>query len=142
MTNSKITIYKKRIYFADTDVTGFVYHAKWLEWMEAVRMEMLEKKGISIDELHQRGILIVVREIICKYLSPIKLGQFVETKAWIKNIGGPSLLIKYEIWNQSENKKAGEASSLIVFIDAEKGKPIKIPSDVKNLIAEEVLLVI
>lgn len=129
---NKITIYKKRIYFVDTDVTGFVYHARWLEWMEAVRMEMLEKKGISIDRLHKRGILIVVREINCKYLSPIKLGQFVETRAWIENIGGPSLLIKYEIWNQSESIKAGEASSLIVFIGAERGKPIRIPEDVKR----------
>lgn len=128
----EITIYKKRIYFSDTDVTGFVYHAKWLEWMEAVRLEMLEKRGISINDLHKSGILIVVGEINCKYLSPIKLGQTVETRAWIENVGGPSLLIRYEIWNLSEEKKAGEATSLIVFIDAQKGKPIRIPDNVRG----------
>lgn len=125
-----ITTYKKRIYFSDTDVTGFVYHAKWLEWMEAVRLEMLEERGISIHDLHKNGILIVLSEVNCKYLSPIKLGQFVETKAWIDNIGGCSLLIYYEIWNQSENKKAGESSSLLAFIDAEKSKPIRIPKNI------------
>lgn len=131
MLNSGITVFKKRIYFSDTDVTGFVYHAKWLEWMEAVRLEMLEQRGISIDDLHKNGIFIVVREINCKYLSPIKLSQTVETRAWIENVGGPSLLIKYEIWNLSEEKKAGEASSLVVFIGADKGKPIKIPQNVR-----------
>src|SRR3990167_4464388 len=131
MLNSGIKVFKKRIYFSDTDVTGFVYHAKWLEWMEAVRLEMLEQRGISIDDLHKNGIFIVVREINCKYLSPIKLSQTVETRAWIENVGGPSLLIKYEIWNLSEEKKAGEASSLVVFIGADKGKPIKIPQNVR-----------
>ena len=139
MVNS-VTIYKKRIYFVDTDVTGFVYHAKWLEWMEAVRMEMLESKGIKVEKLFERNITVVVREISCKYLSPIKLGQTVETRAWIEKIGGPSLLIKYEIWNQSENKKAGEASSLIVFIDIKKSKPIRIPEDVKRGISVEIPL--
>lgn len=44
-----------RVYFEDTDLTGIVYHANYLRYMERARTEMLRLCGIIHSELMAEG---------------------------------------------------------------------------------------
>jgi acyl-CoA thioester hydrolase len=63
-----------RVYFEDTDLSGIVYHANYLRYMERARSDMLRAVGID-----QRGALesgegvYAVAELGIKYRAPAKL---------------------------------------------------------------------
>jgi acyl-CoA thioester hydrolase len=65
-----------RVYFEDTDVSGVVYHANYLKYMERARSDMLRAAGID-----QRGAIeggegvYVVAELDIKYRAPAKLDE-------------------------------------------------------------------
>ncbi len=63
-----------RVYFEDTDVSGVVYHANYLKYIERARSDMLRAAGID-----QRGAIesgegvYVVADLEIKYRSSAKL---------------------------------------------------------------------
>ena len=44
-----------RVYFEDTDLTGIVYHANYLKYMERARTEMLRLAGVIHTEMLADG---------------------------------------------------------------------------------------
>ena len=51
-----------RVYFADTDAAGIVYHAAYLEFAERARTEMMRLAGFDHLDLRARyGLLLGVR---------------------------------------------------------------------------------
>ena len=48
---------EKRIYYHDTDAGGVVYYGNYLKYLEESRTEFLEKKGLSVTQLHRAGFL-------------------------------------------------------------------------------------
>jgi acyl-CoA thioester hydrolase len=44
-----------RVYFEDTDLTGIVYHANYLRYMERARTEMLRLAGVIHTEMMAEG---------------------------------------------------------------------------------------
>ena len=44
-----------RVYFEDTDLTGIVYHANYLRYMERARTEMLRLTGVIHTEMMAAG---------------------------------------------------------------------------------------
>ncbi len=49
-----------RIYYADTDAGGVVYHATYLSFLERGRTEFLRDRGLSVGELQDRGFIFPV----------------------------------------------------------------------------------
>ena len=45
--------YVLRVYFEDTDLTGVVYHANYLRFMERARSDMLLAAGIDQRAVHE-----------------------------------------------------------------------------------------
>ncbi len=48
-------LFPVRVYFEDTDLTGIVYHANYLRFMERARSEMLRGLGIEGQALMDTG---------------------------------------------------------------------------------------
>ncbi|HEX8556087.1 MAG TPA: thioesterase family protein, partial [Sphingomonas sp.] len=48
-------LFPVRVYFEDTDLSGVVYHANYLRWMERARSAMLRLAGIDQRAFHQAG---------------------------------------------------------------------------------------
>ncbi len=63
-----------RVYFEDTDLSGVVYHANYLRWMERARSEMLRLAGID-----QRGVweagggAYAIADLRIRYVAPARL---------------------------------------------------------------------
>lgn len=123
---------ERKIYLADTDATGFAYYARYLEWMESGRMDMLESTGIGLRELQQRGLNAVIRKVECSYRSPLRLGDTVKIECSITELGKASIEVGYRFINQSSSSDAGTGSVSIVFIDALTVRPTKIPEDLRK----------
>lgn len=65
-----------RVYFEDTDLTGVVYHANYLRFMERARSDMLLAAGIDQRLAQQRGEgAYAVRGLAIRYRAPARLGD-------------------------------------------------------------------
>jgi len=72
------------VYFADTDLSGVVYHANYLRWFEQARSELLRLLGIEQRSVQEAGEgAYAVADLTVRYLLPARLDDVVviETRA-------------------------------------------------------------
>lgn len=63
-----------RVYFEDTDLSGVVYHANYLRYMERARSDMLRLAGIDQRAFNDAGEgAYAVTDLTIKYRAPAKL---------------------------------------------------------------------
>jgi len=55
---------EKRIYYHDTDAGGVVYYGNYLKYLEESRTEFLEKKGLSVTQLHNLGFFTLCANVL------------------------------------------------------------------------------
>ena len=72
-----------RVYFEDTDLSGVVYHANYLRFMERARSDMLRLAGVDQRAAHEAGEgAYAVASLAIRYAAPARLDDalVVETK--------------------------------------------------------------
>lgn len=57
MDNMKIHTMKQKVYYADTDAYGVVWHGAYLRWLEAARVELCEAMGLNLIDLKTMTLL-------------------------------------------------------------------------------------
>src|SRR5436309_10337667 len=63
-----------RVYFEDTDLSGVVYHANYLRYMERARSDMLRVAGIDQRAAHEAGEgAYAVTDIAIRYAASARL---------------------------------------------------------------------
>lgn len=63
-----------RVYFEDTDLSGVVYHANYLRYMERARSDMLRIAGIDQRAAHEAGQgAYAVTDIAIRYAASARL---------------------------------------------------------------------
>ena len=65
-----------RVYYADTDAYGVVWHGAYLRWLEAGRIEFTDKvMGLDLKQMQEDGCLLPVVELNIKYKVSAKLDE-------------------------------------------------------------------
>lgn len=66
-----------RVYYSDTDAGGIVYHAKYLDFAEHARTEMLRSVSVGrlgqVELMAQKRIAYVVKSVSVEYHTPALL---------------------------------------------------------------------
>ena len=68
----------QRVYYEDTDFSGFVYHARYLHFFERGRTDYIRLLGVSQGALHAQGdpaeaVAFVVRRMEIDFKSPARM---------------------------------------------------------------------
>lgn len=68
-------VFNVRVYYSDTDCGGIVYHARYLDFAEHARSEMLRTAlpEMSQNEMKDDGMIFVIRSIKIDYKKPAYL---------------------------------------------------------------------
>ena len=92
-----------RVYFEDTDFSGFCYHGSYVRFLERGRTELVRAMGISQAELHAReGFAFVVRRMTLDYLKPARMDDELEVVTRLAELRGASMILTQEIARQGE----------------------------------------
>jgi len=129
-------LYNFKIYYEDTDAGGVVYYANYLKFLERARSEAIYKLGYTNTNLKKEyGIIILVKSCNIEYKKPAIFEDILSIISTIEEITKTSFIMKQEI-------KRGEeliASSKVHLVTINsKGKPTKIPDNLKNLMDDYV----
>lgn len=119
-----------RIYYEDTDFSGFVYHARYLHFLERARTEFLRELGVdqrAMFEAPAGPSAFVVREVSIQYRSPARMDDLIEVTAELARLGGASLVMAQRI------ERGGQvlcmATIQIAFLV--KGRPSRLPPEMR-----------
>ena len=123
--------YKVRVYFSDTDAGGIAYHARYLDWAEHGRTEMLGEiyPGKSQSQLvSEDHLMIVVKSINIEYRTPAFLDDEITVLTELADIQHVSCTIRQSIMRG--DTLLSILMVRVAFIDSETKRPRKIPEDI------------
>ena len=88
-----------RVYYEDTDFSGFVYHASYLRFMERGRTELLRSLAGDQSELHRdaQGLVFVVRRMSLDFLRPAIMDDLLTVATRTRELRGASMTLSQEV---------------------------------------------
>lgn len=115
-----------RVYFEDTDLSGIVYHASYLRFMERARSDMLRVAGIDQRAHMEAGKgAYAVADLAIKYRSPAKLDDDLVVVSTVGRVGAASCVIHQRVIR--DGAILTEAVVTVALLSA-KGRPKRQPS--------------
>ena len=131
--DGKAHILPLRVYYEDTDLSGFVYHANYLRYMERGRTEFFRLAGVRqmADLEGDEPTAWAIRNVSVEFHRPARLDDNLHVRTVLTAISGARLLAHQSI-------HAGDALLTVGRIEACSitltGKPRRIRQDVRDLL--------
>lgn len=117
MENLKIHIMKQKVYYADTDAYGVVWHGAYLRWLEAARVELCEDMGLNLIDLKNNDIALPVVNLNVRYKASAKLNDNLIIETSITKYNGLSVTFSQLIKSAETQKSFIEAEIDVVAIN-------------------------
>jgi len=114
--------FEQRVYYADTDAYGVVWHGSYLRWLEKGRVELCEMFGHKLKELTEQDILLPVINLNMKYKYSARLDDDVIIETEISKFNGFSVTFKQSVKLKDSGKTCIEAEFDVVAISNSTGK--------------------
>lgn len=119
-----------RVYYADTDFSGAVYHARYLEFLERGRSDFLRLTGIHHTELEAGGtrgetLYWVVRRMEIDFRGAARIDDILTVTTRVEEVGGARIHMVQEIVRDGKTLIAAKVTAAL--INAE-GKPRRFPN--------------
>jgi acyl-CoA thioester hydrolase len=91
------------IYFEDTDLSGLVYHANYLRYMERGRSDLLACLGIDQRAALEQGVgVYAVAELAIRYRAPARFGDWLSVETRCTAVGGASVTMDQRIRREGQ----------------------------------------
>ncbi|HYZ48874.1 MAG TPA: YbgC/FadM family acyl-CoA thioesterase [Sphingomonas sp.] len=117
-----------RVYFEDTDLSGLVYHANYLRFMERARSDMLAAAGIDQRAAWEAGEgVYVIADLHIRYRSPARLDDALLVASTLERFAAASATIHQRVMLGRE--VLAEATVLAAFVAPGGGRPRRQPRD-------------
>ena len=110
------------------DVYGHVNNTRYLEFLEEARWTIKEKY-FDFPEIHNEGLGFVVVNTTINYRSYAELGNVLEIRSHVINIGTKSAAFRHEIYLFGTEKLIADADVTFVMVDRKSGKAIELSDD-------------
>ncbi len=131
-------IFEQKVYFADTDNYGVVWHGTYLRWMETGRVELCKNlSGYTLKELEKMDILLPVSNINIKYKASAKLEDIVTIETEIVDFNGLSATFKQVTKSKETGKIFISAEVVIVAVHQDAKLYRRIPEPLYSLFEKE-----
>lgn len=119
-----------RVYYEDTDFSGFVYHASYLRFMERGRTELLRGLAGDQSDLHRDadGLVFVVRKMSLDYLRPARMDDALTIVTHTSELRGASMHLDQEVRRGEEVLVRAE----VVVACVRQGRAIRLPDSLRR----------
>src|SRR6202158_4438280 len=92
-------VFPVRVYYEDTDLSGVVYHANYLRFMERGRSEFFRAAGVTrlahLDEPEPTAWTL--REAALEYFRPARLDDLIEVRTRCTSLSGARMTAEQEV---------------------------------------------
>ncbi|KXF76230.1 4-hydroxybenzoyl-CoA thioesterase [Paramesorhizobium deserti] len=123
-----------RVYYADTDFSGVVYHGRYLEFLERGRTDFLRLIGIYhselADGLHGEQLVWIVRRMEIDFRAPAHIDDVLVIETKVEDASGARIHMRQTI--SREGALLIEARVEAALINS-AGRPRRFPKEWKDV---------
>ena len=126
------TPYLRQVQYYETDQMAIVHHSNYIRWFEEARLDYMMQHGVSCKALEERGILIPVVDINCKYLVSAHYADTVLIHVFLTQYTGVRMTYRYEVVFRDTGVLAATGTSTHCFLDTNR-RPFSLKKKEKEL---------
>ena len=121
------------IYYEDTDLSGVVYHANYLRYMERGRTEFFRLAGISRANLgDDEPTAWTLRRVALEFFRPARLDDQIAVHSVLTEVSGARLKVLQRVRHGETLLVEGRIEACITTLT---GKPRRLPKNVQQTLA-------
>lgn len=125
--------FRARVYFEDTDLSGIVYHANYLRYMERGRTEFFRTAGISRANLDDaEPSAWALRRIAVEYHRPARLDDQIAVHSVLTGLSGARINVVQKIFCGEMLLVEGRIEACMITLT---GKLCRLPKNVLETLA-------
>jgi acyl-CoA thioester hydrolase len=118
--------------WADNDVYGHVNNVVYYAWFDtAVNGYLIEQGALDI---HAGGVIGLVVETQCHYLSPIAFPQKVTAGIRVAHVGTSSVRYEVGLFADDEQASAARGHFVHVYVDRATRRPAALPPALREAV--------
>lgn len=121
--------FQVRVFYEDTDFSGYVYHANYLKYCERARSGYLRDVGVDQNAMFAEGQAFVVRKMDCEFLRPAKFDDVLNVETTLVEMGGARFELAQTV--KREEVVLFSAKVIVAIIGAD-GRPQRISAALKS----------
>jgi acyl-CoA thioester hydrolase len=123
-----------RVYWADTDAGGVVYHSNYLDYCERARTEWLRQLGFSQQRLaEEEGAVFTVVSVGIDFRRPARLDDLLQVRSQAELTGGATVEFKQEVWRMEPAPELlATAQVRVACVDAASFRPRRLPASLRE----------
>lgn len=125
-------IFEQKVFYADTDTYGVVWHGAYLRWLEMGRVYLCEMLGLDLVKLKENDIAIPVTNLNVRYKASAKINDNIVIKTKISKITPLSATFEQTITEKETGRLFITATIDIVAINNEGKLYRRLPDVLKE----------
>ena len=126
---NKIHSIVTKVYYEDTDSTGFVYHTSYLKYAERARTELLKSSfNELVNEIKKSNFFFVIRSAKIKFIKPANLFDELRINSFLIDCRQFSISLLQEF--SKKNEIICKLEVQLVWVNGNDKKPKKLPTNI------------
>jgi acyl-CoA thioester hydrolase len=115
--------------YKETDQMGIAHHSNYIVWFEIGRTDLCRETGFPYTEIENRGFLLVVTEIGCRYRTPFRYDDDVLIRTSVASAASRAMKFAYELYDGTGGLRA-TGFSAHMWLDRMTRKPARADAEV------------
>jgi acyl-CoA thioester hydrolase len=116
--------------YQETDQMGIVHHANYIVWFEIGRTDLCRATGFTDREIENRGLILVVTEVSCRYRVPYHYDDEVLIRTQVTEAVSRAMTFGYELRDATGERLHATGFSKHVWVDRETRRPTTADAEV------------
>lgn len=117
-----------RVRYKETDQMGIAHHSNYIVWFEIGRTDLCRATGFPYAEIENRGFLLVVTEVGCRYRTPIRYDEEVIIRTSVAGAASRAMKFAYELRIADDLRATGFSAHM--WLDRATRRPVRADAEV------------
>ncbi len=129
------TITSLPVQWGDMDAFGHVNNVVYIRWFESARIDLLNAIQSSVT-MAAGGVGPILVSVKCDYKRQLHFPDTVHIGSRVSNMGKTSIDVEHKVYSQEQQAVVASGVSVLVVFDYDGNRPVRIPDDVRQQIAQ------
>lgn len=130
-------VYQHRVRYRECDPMGMVYHAHYVDYLEAARTEALRTLGLPYRELEAAHIIMPVVDLSLRFHRPAYYDELLDVITIIRERPRVRLHLDYEVRRHETQELLVTGHVTLCFVDRTRNRPIRAPQALLGVLQKE-----
>ena len=109
---------------------GIAHHSNYIVWFEIGRTDLCRATGFPYAKIEERGYLLVVTEVVCRFRVPYRYDEEVVIRTSVADAASRLMRFQYELVDSTGETLHATGSSSHLWLDRASRKPVRADAEV------------